>query len=92
MLSGDAATILLDSRVFRGLSPHDATPEPEPSPGLMEGTTTPEVGPEQPEMWQPEPMEIPEAKFKFYNRPYNRPDRSLPKSGNMAPCCESPQS
>ena len=40
----------------------------------MESTTTPEQGPADPDACQPEPIEIPEAKFAFYNRPYNRAD------------------
>ena len=57
-------------------------PEPEPSPGDdgddgdedMESTTTPEVPQGPPDEWQPEPIEIPEQKFNFFNRPYNRAD------------------
>ena len=54
-------------------------PEPEPNPGDeededMESTTTPEVQQGPPDAWQPEPIEIPEQKFNFFNRPYNRAD------------------
>ena len=54
-------------------------PEPEPNPGDdededMGSTTTPEGPRDPPGAWQPEPIEIPEQRFSFFNRPYNRAD------------------
>ncbi|CAK9065586.1 unnamed protein product [Durusdinium trenchii] len=90
MLSGETATVELDSgevvdipieylEIAREVvQAPDPPPEPEPSPGDededMESTTTPEPGRTHPDAWQPEPIEIPESKFSFYNRPYNRAD------------------
>ncbi|CAK9043853.1 Copia protein, partial [Durusdinium trenchii] len=88
MLSGETATVELDSgqvvdipieylEIAREVIQAPGTSrEPEPSPEGddedMEGESTPEQT--DPDAWQPEPIEIPESKFAFYNRPYNRAD------------------
>ncbi|CAK9052479.1 unnamed protein product, partial [Durusdinium trenchii] len=90
MLSGDTATIRLDDgnvvevpveyvEIAQEVAQAGGSPpEPEPSPGDededMESTTTPEAPAGPPDAWQPEPIEIPEQKFNFFNRPYNRAD------------------
>ena len=87
MLSGETATIQLDSGQVVDVPVEyleiaqevvQAPREPEPSPDGddedMESATTPEQGQTDPSVWQLEPIEIPEAKFTFYNRPYNRAD------------------